>query len=325
MREEEIRPHQVFEEYLRLAEDDVQRYFLNVQRVDGPCPACGKKGHHAFCKNDFEYQQCPSCGTVYVNPRPIAEAFSRYYKESESAKFWATTFYRVTAESRREKLWKPKAQMVWDILQAYKASQHEVIDVGGGYGIFAEEFEKLAKKKVLVIEPGPLLADVCRGKGLAVVEAFLESVKPEQLPDGRKAFVSFELFEHLHEPASFVKYLTTLMGTGDFFLFTTLSGMGVDIQALWEDSKSVSPPHHLNFFNPRSVRLLLERLGLEVLQVTTPGKLDIDILCNHFGQIKDRFWRSFAQYADENEKKRWQEWIADAGWSSHMMVVARIP
>lgn len=324
MKEEEIRPQKVFEEYLRLAEEDVQRYFLNVPRIEIACPACGSKGRHAFQKNGFDYRECDRCGTIYVSPRPIAEAFNRYYQEAESVKYWATTFYRVTAEARREKLWKPKAQLVWDILQKNQASQFTVIDIGGGYGIFAEEFKKITSKNVTVVEPGPLLAEVCRNKGLPVIEAFLEDVQIDELPRGHKAFVSFELFEHLHEPSAFVRSLMHLMDKGDLFIFTTLSGLGVDIQALWEDSKSVSPPHHLNFFNPYSVRLLLEGLGLEVLEVTTPGKLDISIMSNSASQIKDRFWAKFIQFADEQQKDKCQSWLASSGWSSHMMTIAKM-
>ena len=83
---------------------------------------------------------------------------------------------------------------------------------------------------------------------LAVIEKFLEQVSLVDLPDGPKAFVSFELFEHLHSPTAFLEHLEGLMTGGDLFFFTTLSGVGVDIQALWADSKSISPPHHLNFF-----------------------------------------------------------------------------
>ena len=77
--------------------------------------------------------------------------------------------------------------------------------------------------------------------------------------------------------------------SGDLFIFTTLSGTGVDIQALWQDSKSVMPPHHLNFLNPISVDVLLARLGFESLSITTPGKLDIDILANNFNLSKTAF------------------------------------
>lgn len=124
----------------------------------------------------------------------------------------------------------------------------KVIDIGGGYGIFAEEMSSLFARKVTVIEPGLHLAKSFRDKGIDVVEKFLEEVQTGDLPNGKKVFVSFELFEHLHSPELFLKQLYSLMTSGDLFIFTTLSSTGVDIQGLWENSKSVSPPHHLNFF-----------------------------------------------------------------------------
>ena len=323
MKEEEIRPRKIFDEYLRLAQQDAVTFFSAVPRDSGPCPACTQAGQHAFNKDGFDYETCSRCHTLFVNPRPVAAAFSRYYTESPSARFWATTFYKETAEARREKLWKPKARLINDCLERYQAAGHTVIDIGGGFGLFGEEMRGLTGRTVTVIEPGPHLASVCREKSLPVIEKFLEQVTPGDLPAGPKAFVSFELFEHLHDPAAFLRHLRGLMGSGDLFLFTTLSGAGVDIQALWQDSKSVSPPHHLNFLNPRSVDILLGRIGLEMLEVTTPGKLDVDILVNNQAQIKDRFWRTFAATATEAARTQWQSLIAASGWSSHMMVVCR--
>ena len=214
--------------------------------------------------------------------------------------------------------------MINEMLRQHGAGQYALLDIGGGYGIFAEEFENLSGRKVTIIEPGPGLARACRQKGLAVIEDFLEKVIPAQLPSGPKAFVSFELFEHLHDPRVFLQHLSSLMRSGDMFLFTTLSGMGVDIQVLWEESKSISL-QHLNFFNPKSVRLLIESVGLQVVDIRTPGKLDIDILYNNKAHIKDRFWRSFVTNASEVERNIWQEFIASRGFSSHMSVVCKCP
>lgn len=326
MKEEEIRPRGIFDEYLRLAAEDTITFFADVERIEGGCPACGGNGHQAFSKENFTYDLCESCHTLYVNPRPVASAFAKYYIESPSSKYWASTFYRETAEARREKLWKPKAQVVAQILSSQGDAQgYAVVDIGGGYGLFAEEIRKLVPFPPVVVEPGPHLASVCREKNLQVIEKFLEDVLPSDLPAVCKAFVSFELFEHLHDPVLFLSHLQQLMSPGDLFIFTTLSGAGVDIQALWEQSKSIMPPHHLNFFNPVSVQILLKRIGLEVLAVTTPGKLDIDILANNMEHIKDRFWRTFVSTASDSEKQRWQEWISSSGWSSHMMVVCRKP
>ena len=107
---------------------------------------------------------------------------------------------------------------------------HMVIDIGGGFGIFAEEIRALSGVAPIVIEPGPDLAAVCREKSLPVVQKFLEDLTLNDLPVGPKAFVSFELFEHLHDPAAFLSKLNELMGSGDLLIFTTLSGTGVDVQ-----------------------------------------------------------------------------------------------
>ena len=109
MKEHEIRPQDIFDEYLRLTAIDTQTYFADAPRTGQPCPACGADGEAAFEKNGFAYAQCPNCLTLFVNPRPVRSAFENYYTDSPSTRYWATTFYRQTEPARREKLWKPKA------------------------------------------------------------------------------------------------------------------------------------------------------------------------------------------------------------------------
>jgi SAM-dependent methyltransferase len=250
MIEEDIRPKLIFDEYLRLAKIDTKVFFGNVLRESIPCPACGTIGEPSFSKDGFDYELCPDCDTLFVSPRPINEAFNSYYSNSPSTEYWATTFYKATANARREKIWKPKAKLIHQIIKRFGDENEVVVDIGGGYGIFAEEMYSLFGKKTTVIEPGFHLANSCREKGINVIEKFLEDVKESDLSQGSKIFVSFELFEHLHSPEDFLKQLFKLMQPGDLFVFTTLSGTGVDIQALWEDSKSISTPPSFEFLEP---------------------------------------------------------------------------
>lgn len=324
MKESDIRPNEIFDEFLLLASKDILKYFSEPGEIIC-CPACDAKGDHAFTKDKFSYRECASCKTLFVSPRPSEESFSRYYQESESSKYWASTFYKATADARREKLWKPKVQLIHDVLIQYGSELYDLVDIGGGFGIFGEEYEKAYGKRVFIIEPGPDLAKACREKGLEVIQSFMEDITHEQLSDGPKNFVSFELFEHLYDPKKFLTHLFHLMKSGDLFIFTTLSGVGVDIRVLWENSKSVSPPHHLNFFNPKSIRLLLNRIGFEVLQTSTPGKLDIDIMSNNTQFVNDRFWKTFLYQATQEEKTAMQILIAECGLSSHMLTVCRKP
>lgn len=320
MKENEIRPQDIFNEYLKLAEQDILTYFDNVACTEINCPACGAQGNFAFEKKGFSYQECPECLTLFVSPRPEKKAFDRYYTDSPSTKYWATTFYRETEYARREKLWKPKALLIKEKVEKFFQAE-TILDIGGGYGTFAEEIQKITDQPVIVIEPSIHLAKICRDKGLQVVERFLEELSIESIPRRKKAFVSFELFEHLYDPASFLRALKGLMQKDDLFIFTTLSGMGIDIQVLWENSKSVSPPHHLNFFNPKSVQVLLNRQGFNVLEITTPGKLDINIMENSIELVKDRFWVNYLKTASEQEKERMQAFISENLLSSHMMIV----
>jgi hypothetical protein len=143
MKEEEIRPKKVFEEYLRLAAEDSEIFFGHSFRQAVTCPACASSGEYAFTKHGFAYEECPVCQTLFVSPRPPAADFFDYYQKSASASYFATTFYRETAEARREMLWRPKAALVHNVLSTRGAEKHLVFDIGGGYGIFAEEYRSL--------------------------------------------------------------------------------------------------------------------------------------------------------------------------------------
>ena len=323
LREEEIRPADLFNEYLRLAAIDVGTYFSESDRSPVPCPACGAAGEVAFAKQGFVYEECPDCETLFVSPRPPAEAFSRYYTEAPSVEFWATDFYRATAESRREKLWRPKAQRVVDAITRHGDERHSVVDIGGGYGIFAEEIAAIWNHPVTIIEPGPALAEQCRQRGLQVVQAFLSDVSETDLPRGPRTFTSFELMEHLHDPGDFLRDVHGVMGPSDLLFFTTLSSHGIDVRSLWERSRSVAPPHHINLLNPRSMSHLCETVGFEVLSATTPGRLDVDIMDVQRDDIDSRFLRSLLQFASEAEKSAVQDLFASLGWSSHMEFVVR--
>lgn len=325
LREEEIRPADLFDEYLRLAAIDVGTYFSETDRTAVACPACGSRGEVAFSKEGFVYEECPACETLFVSPRPPAEAFSRYYTEAPSVEFWATDFYRATAESRREKIWRPKAQRVVDAIRRHGDEHHSIVDIGGGYGIFAEEISAIWDRSVTIIEPGPALAEQCRSRGLEVVQAFMADVRREQLPEGPLTFTSFELVEHLHDPGDFLSAVHRVMASGDLLIFTTLSSHGIDVRSLWDRSRSVAPPHHINLLNPRSMSLLCESIGLEVLSATTPGRLDVDIMEVQQDDIDSRFLRSFLKFATEFEKTELQEALAALGWSSHMEFVVRKP
>lgn len=324
MKESDIRDTAILDEYLAMVEKDVCDLFDFTSFEDVRCPACSSSSHaQEFKKSGFRYVSCKKCSTLFVNPRPAFDALSRFYSSSPSTSFWVDRFFKPMAEMRRAKIFRPRAERMAELIDADKPLA--IGDIGAGFGLFLEEMRSIMpRNSYLAIEPSSKMADICRKKGFEVRRECLEDVRNM---DGHfDILTAFELMEHLHDPANFVKKVYSLLKPGGRFFLTTLNGMGFDILILWSMSRSVTPPHHLNFFNVRSIERLLTKIGFEVEEISTPGQIDWDIvdgMIKKEGADLGRFWNWFAGEAGEKTKKELQEWISRNNISSHMRVVAR--
>ncbi len=325
MKEEEIRKRSVFNRYLELVAEDVKTIFTDRScfiQID--CPACGGKNYQSqFEKLGFTYVLCPDCGTLFVNPRPPAQLLIEFYTKSPSTSFWVHDFFQPVAEARREKIFRPRAEYIRDTFP--EISNGVIGDIGAGFGLFLEELAKLwPSAKLVAIEPSDEMVAICKDKGLEVLPYAVENV--QGWDNQFDLLTSFELFEHLYNPGEFLNKVWHLLRQGGRLFLTTLNGEGFDIQILWQKSKSVAPPHHLNFFNPRSITRLLQENNFVVEKVDTPGKLDWDIIEGMYreGEVAlGHFWQLVAEQAGPAAKSSLQDWISKNGLSSHMRILAR--
>lgn len=319
MKEEEIRPDKIFKEYLELAKKDAVDFFERSERRDVKCYACGSDLEHSFNKYEFDYCTCKVCDSLLVSPRPLLESFVNYYTDSPSTEFWAKEFYKHTETARKEKLWRPKSKQIKELIPYNET--FNIIDIGSGYGSFLDTFNDDRLAAVVAIEPSIHLSEVLIQKGYCVIAKVIEEVTLEDLPSGQNVFTCFELFEHLHDPTIFRDVVQSLMKPSDMFVFTTLSGEGIDIKLLGPESKSVHPPHHLNFFNPISMKLLFRGLNADI-HVFTPGKLDVDILIKSVEETSlSTETKKFLVNLSEKERLSFQEIIRATNSSSHMWTV----
>lgn len=327
MKEEDIRKRELFDKYISLVEQDSaallkkKSEFLKIC-----CPACGSgESFDGFEKKGFEYSCCTSCKTLYANPRPRFEDLMDFYTGSESTSFWINEFFKPVAEERRKQIFRPRAEYISKILS--EKTDLTIGDIGAGFGIFLDELSRLRKGDNLVaIEPSPEQARLCESLGLVAETSALESL--EGYEGQFELLTAFELFEHLHDPEDFLKHVFRMLRPGGLFLITTLNGIGFDILLLWENSRSILPPVHLNFFNPESIAMLLKKCGFEMVETATPGRLDWDIVesaIKNTGARPGRFWEMFAASGTAESKAALQDWISGGGMSSHMRILAKKP
>ncbi len=327
MKENDIRPADLFAQYLELSAQDARAFFSKSPRQPIPCPACDREAFEpAFTKLGFDYVTCAGCGTLYQSPRPPEADFEKFYAQSPSAEFWAKTFFPAVAEARREHLFRPKVLEVSRLCERSGFRPQSVVDVGAGYGLFLEEWLKLdSGARAVAIEPHGDQAEVCRRKGLEVQECFANQATA--LSGQMDLAVSLEVLEHAYSPLAFCQSIYELLRPGGRALLTTLTVTGFDIQLLWERSKSVSPPHHLNFLSVVGAERLLERAGFAEVEVFTPGKLDVDIVKNALEEDEilrreARFARTLIQ-AGEAARNAFQRFLSDNRLSSHCWIWAR--
>lgn len=324
--ETDIRPKKFDHDKLAAAKVDLN--FLLERKgefVTVACPACGASGDRYFEKNEIQYDQCSKCLTVFVNPRPTEALLHEFYARSELYKFWNDHIFPASEEARRKKIFVPRVNRLIDILRAHDISPGALLEVGAGYGTFCEEIIRNGYfSLVYAVEPTSHLAATCRKKGITVFESPVENI--EVANDSIDVIASFETVEHLFSPREFLKSCQKYLKVGGMIVLSMPNFLSFDILTLREQSNSIDH-EHLNYFNPQSISLLMNESGFEVIELQTPGELDLDIvrnkvLDNLLNLDKNLFTKYLLSDHSSHLARRFQCFLQQNLLSSHMWICA---
>jgi SAM-dependent methyltransferase len=327
LKEEDIRPKELFDEMLRLTEEDIDHFFTKTPRYNCNCPGCGSANSDlTFEKKGFKYCTCNHCDSLFVNPRPAKEAFDKFYTHGTSTKYFAEVFLPAVIENRRASIFAPRVEKVHKLALDSGVKPDVIIEVGAGHGVFLEEWEKVhPNSDRRAVEPNPIMAQYCRDIGVTVLESTSEEA--EEWIGIADLVVSFEVLEHATDPLAFVSSLLKFVRPGGLLIATGLCGDGFDIRVLGIKSKSITPPHHINFCSVKGYEKLFIRAGFEKIQIQTPGKLDVEIVLN---ALKDDpvHLSNFERLLLKKEPphlENFQIFLSDNQLSSHCWITAKRP
>jgi 2-polyprenyl-3-methyl-5-hydroxy-6-metoxy-1,4-benzoquinol methylase len=276
--EDEIRPHRFDVEKNAALECDLE--WLRERKdkfVDVPCPACESSQYiPAFVKFGFSFVRCSRCRTAYMNPRAPAAMLGEFYGRSALYEFWNREIFPASKEVRRIKIFRPRVERILGVCEVNNLPTRLLIDVGAANGIFCEEVRNSGRfKRVIAVEPGHALAETCRQAGLETVESPLEEV--EGLDGAADIVTSFETIEHVFWPKEFIRKCGQLLAPGGLLVVSCPNFEGFDIQSLGAESDSLDA-EHVNLFNPASLQMLAESCGFRVIECSTPGELDAELV-----------------------------------------------
>lgn len=235
------------------------------------------RGHTLDTINGFDVIACEACGFVHVLPLPTEAELRQLYAET----YYTETKPKYITEYEEDRAW-------WDMVYAERLSLAEswvapresgerfVLDVGSGPGGFLRVAEARGWRPI-GIEPSQACRDYC--VGLAVGDATLMELDPGASPfmlGAREVFEMIhasEVLEHMPDPRAALARMYDLLTPGGVACIVVPNDYNnLQIALRVHENRNpwwIAPPHHLNYFTPRSLYNLVRSVGFSPADLLT--------------------------------------------------------
>ncbi|KPK02378.1 MAG: hypothetical protein AMK71_02405 [Nitrospira bacterium SG8_35_4] len=238
-----------------------ERRTTNFQYAD--CNICGNDNTSLVAvQNNYRFVRCGSCGLVYMNPRPDADALKTIYD----------TYHQRNGkdEADWERMMKGNFREVSELLARKFPSGGRLLDIGCGYGHFLRIMEGL-HWRAEGIDPSRHTVDQARKAGRSVMHTTIDdAVIPEYTYN---AVTLFYVLEHVTDPLKTLRKVFGLLVEGGVVVIriphtTPLVRL---LSLLNIHNNLYDAPFHLYDFSPSTVTRLLEQSGFTAIKVI-PGE-----------------------------------------------------
>ena len=320
-----MRPKEMMDKATHLRKISGISFFLAFKDdfITTPCPACGSDGDFYFKKFGFTHKKCPECKTLFVSPRPTDRLLTEFYNKYEAPKFWTQLLLNTNSERKRVQ-YEPRVKRMIKVIQPHLPEHSIAVDIGAGSGAFALALKKQnIFDKVIALDVSSDCIEKCASLGLDTVFGTIDDIGNNSC----NLLSMNDLIEHLFEPKHFIETCYQKLKPGGIISIACPNGEGFDFKLMKRDTVNIHPPEHLQYFNPKSIELLLKECRFKVLSLETPGILDVQIIERE--QVEKNVDLTNNQYIDfllnecpDNVRRNFQQFLSDNKLSSHLQVIA---
>lgn len=214
------------------------------------------------------------------------------------------------SQSRTDNVYAPKLDWIRETLTLQKIRGARVLEVAAP----ASEFTSLLKG--------------CRSftEVRTVPEMELAHEKGVGTEWRAEAVVMLESLDRVDDPAGLLRGAFDQTAAGGLLFVTALVASGFDLEVLGLKNFYLYPPDRTNCFSLRGLQRLLEAQGFKLLEVSTPGVLDVEIVQAHLkadpSLLLSGFERQIVE-ADAETRSEFQGFLQRRGLSSFARLVAR--
>lgn len=294
-------------------EIDIARRYVEAHHIrkdlQRECPICGKKaGRFFFTKWNVDYLCCQECDSLFAVCDE--EDVAGYLSFQDLIDFRLSDEYQTQISESRHAVWSEFLE--WVEVRAYrflgKNKKLNIIDIGNrlsGLVEMTKNSEICGKYKALdsIIQ----VQEDTIGEGEADVIFYNDAIKTELHPSDKIESIK--------------KYLRE-----DGLLFIgARAGSGFDIITLKENNTKIYPYEHVLLPSVKGITKFLENNGFEVLEITTPGVMDVKYVLEDLDKLGDReeFVKYLLKERDETKLQEFQRFLQKSCMSSFIRVIAR--
>lgn len=238
------------------------------------CPLCGGKDF-AFLTHRFDggsLTRCSVCGHVYLNPpldnAMLSKIYDQYHVKEDLAA-WRESLMGWCQDSNAPYQW-----VLGFLRSRYPCAGRKGLDIGCGPGVFLNELNKLGVAGEGLDMNEKAIAMAKDYYGIKIHQAsFEEACRSGLLPaDGYDIVCAFEFIEHVRKPVETMTSIRRILKPGGIGFMST-----PNMNSYKTLGKAARPlnnwQEHLQFFYPETLRIALEKAGLECLEVLTTKSL----------------------------------------------------
>jgi len=297
----------------REKENEIVRKYVNSHPIRkdmyNKCPVCGKNsGSYFYTKWDVDYLCCEQCKSVFAVYDD--EVVQEYQKLSELIQLRLESAYQSQITKSRANVW--EEFLDWISVRAFRFIRRNrelnIVDVGNRFEGYSECIQKADLCGKYDLRSSILRDDSYRVKdGEADIVFYLDQMQKESNPKERLE----ELREYLKEDG--------------LLIINTRAGSGFDIITLREHNDKIYPYEHIFLPSVKGLVALVEESGYEVLEITTPGVMDVKYVMDSKDKLDDRegFVQYLLQESNQGILQEFQRFLQKGCLSSFVCVIAR--
>tara|TARA_R110000744_G_scaffold54584_1_gene115808 strand:+ start:16939 stop:17928 length:990 start_codon:yes stop_codon:yes gene_type:complete len=295
----------------------------NTNCQSSTCPICLSDDIFFYVeKFGFKLDKCRQCQQIFCNPMPNHEQLNCYYN-GEMGEF-ENQFFADSFENRIP-IFDYRIQIIHQHLKS-----GNLLDIGSAIGIFIEALNRAETKlNVSCCEPSK---DACERLSKRFPQVTLYNDWLQNLP-GTMQYEGISLWdtiEHIDQIDAFCTKVYSLLKPSGYWFFSTPNTTSFEWEIAGKDHVQLLPPGHINLFNPKSIKILLDKHGFELLKILTPnGSLDVSYI-EKLIQSTSKYDANLGVYLKEKFKETdfkdgFIQLISQTNNAGNMLVIAQKP